>query len=104
MLDETWKFFFTQGVLGVVLVIGGWISWKVVAYQSAQLLDARKLKNELQEKRVDERDSVVRAVVTNTIAMEKVAAAIEQNNRALEAHTKAIESLRGTIDARWPKS
>jgi hypothetical protein len=87
-----------------VLVVGGWIAWKVFWHQNEQLMALAKLKNELQEKRVDERDSVVKAVVTNTIAMEKVAASIESNNRALDAHTKAIETLARTIDGYRPKS
>lgn len=89
-MDELWQkaltIVFSQGFPGVViLVLAGTCYYLVIWVRRVT-----KEKDEIQERRLGERETLVSALVRNTDAVEEVTKATEANNRVVE---RLLDSL-----------
>lgn len=98
-MDEATKWLIGQGVLGVVLVIMGTVFAAYWRHTEKRFKELSVDRGVLQEKRVEERETVVRALVTNTIALKEIADSTEQNNKALDVNSRALVELRSSNDS-----
>jgi len=83
-----------QGALGIIILGLLWYAWRLT-----QTVDAKDKQIELlQEKRLEERTTVLTALADNTAAMNKVASATEDNNDTLVALKASVDVSSRSVD------
>ena len=82
LLTESGRFFLTQGVLGIVVLVLGIVV--VLQWREIQALHQKRF-DEL-ERIIDARESIAKALNTNSLAL-------EANNRSMDLRTRATEEM-----------
>jgi hypothetical protein len=82
LLTEGGRFFLTQGVLGIIVLVLG----IVVYLQWREIQALHQKRYEELERFIDARESVAKALNTNSLAL-------EANNRSMDLRTRATEEM-----------